>query len=80
MTPTDWLVYGGWCGRREALPYQNTASLVFTGVFGVEFLFKILAQGPVRYLSESWNLLDVAVLIQVSGWVGRRRQQGTRKG
>lgn len=38
--------------RSEDLPYQTTASTIFTAVFGLEFVLKLLAQVRHEYLDR----------------------------
>ena len=50
-------------------PKSSTAEVllvlnyVFTAIFIVEFLVKILSQGPSKYLQDRWNILDFSCVV-----------------
>ena len=46
--------------------YRNglaTANKVFVGIFGVEYILKSTAFGPVGYFADNWNRFDFVVLV-----------------
>merc|ERR1711871_1516600 len=38
------------------------ANIVFTGIFTMECLLKIVAFGPIRYVKDSWNIFDSVIV------------------
>ncbi len=52
-------------GRVQSAPrLQRVANIVFTVLFTIEMLLKLVALG-LQYVKDGWNLLDAAVVIEV---------------
>ena len=43
--------------------YFFIVSQVFTTIFTVEAVLKIIAMSPVNYLKDKWNVFDIAIVI-----------------
>lgn len=53
---------------RRLQPHELTqaveiSNLIFTGIFGLEMLLKILAEGFLSYISSGFNLFDGVIVI-----------------
>ena len=48
---------------KELTAVLDIFNLIFTGVFIVEFLLKIIGYGPYGYIKDSFNLFDGTIVI-----------------
>lgn len=47
----------------ELTAIVETSNIVFSGVFAVEMLLKIIAEGPFRYIANGFNVFDGVIVI-----------------
>ncbi|XP_029455730.1 voltage-dependent L-type calcium channel subunit alpha-1C isoform X4 [Rhinatrema bivittatum] len=52
--------YGQSCGFKEAM---NILNMLFTGLFTVEMVLKLIAFKPKGYFSDPWNVFDFLIVI-----------------
>lgn len=41
----------------------ETSNIVFSGIFAIEMLLKVVAEGPFRYISNGFNVFDGVIVI-----------------
>jgi voltage-dependent calcium channel T type alpha-1G len=47
----------------ELTAIVETSNIVFSGIFAVEMLLKIIAEGPFKYISNGFNVFDGVIVI-----------------
>lgn len=47
----------------ELTAIVETSNIVFSGIFAVEMLLKVIAEGPFRYISNGFNVFDGIIVI-----------------
>lgn len=43
--------------------FVETSNIVFSGIFAVEMLLKLTAEGPFGYISNGFNVFDGVIVI-----------------
>lgn len=47
----------------ELTAIVETSNIVFSGVFAVEMMLKVIAEGPFRYIANGFNVFDGVIVI-----------------
>jgi hypothetical protein len=50
-------------------PLQSTADYIFGALYMVELVIRLVALGPIHYIQDRWNILDVvSILTTIASW------------
>lgn len=47
----------------ELTAIVETSNIVFSGIFAVEMLLKVIAEGPFKYIANGFNVFDGVIVI-----------------